>query len=108
MAKAYRPKGDSILYALVGILQDPILFIGCTPLQDLFVVAGDHYLSHYHSFPVTLSILRRLPRITSLPRPPHGSRLAPRAAPAAALRPENFPTLPPYFFLPLGFPMCCL
>jgi len=25
VAKAYRPKGDSILYALVGVLQDPTI-----------------------------------------------------------------------------------
>ena len=103
MAKAYRPKGDSILYALVEILQDPILFSSdAPPLQNLFVVAIT--LQLLRVLPVILSVLRRLPRATSLPRPPRSSR--PRAAvpplPCSSAARRNFPTLLSLFLLLVG------
>jgi len=103
VAKAYRPKGDSILYALVGILQDPILFYRIH-LHFRIIRCSNH------SPPVTTGT----PSHPLCPPSSPSGHLAPASSSQFAPLPpqqlsgqKNFPTLPPYFFLPLGFPMCC-
>ena len=50
MATAYRPKGDSILYAISpNITRSYSILSDESPLQDLSVVANDHCPSHYQS-----------------------------------------------------------
>ena len=103
MATAYRPKGDSILYAISpNITRSYSILSDASPLQDLSVVANDHCPSHYQS-----SQSPSLSYVASLGPPPprSSSQLAPRAAAAAAaLRPEEFSRPPTLFLLVVGIP----
>ena len=101
VATAYRPKGDSILYAISpNITRSYSILSDESPLQDLSVVANDHCPSHYQS-----SQSPSLSYVASLGPPRSRVLLAARAAtPAAALRPEEFSHPPTLFLLAVGIP----